>query len=231
MNKFFRYGLTAIALTFILSAYAAVETRAQATTEILKRMDEHYKALKSLQASIVREVANPQLADDIDTMSGTISLVPGKGRNFKVRLEWVKPRNEIISVVNGQYVLYTPAIKQAYTGNSSSQKLQSNGGNALKVMSMDKAEIKANYNIEYLGQENIAGGIPTWHLKLTPKVKSDYKFADIWVDGNGMPLQAKITKPNDTTDMIRLSDLKKNVSINGSVFSVSLPKDTKVIKG
>jgi outer membrane lipoprotein-sorting protein len=231
MNKFFRHGLTAIALTFILGAFAAVATKAQPTTEILKRMDEHYKALKSLQADITREVANPQLAGDVDRTSGTISLLPGKGRNFSFRLEWTKPRNEIISVVNGQYVLYTPAIKQAYTGDSSSQKLQSSGGNALKVMSMDKAEIKANYDIEYLGQENISGGIPTWHLKLTPKVKADYKFTDIWVDGNGMPLQAKITKPNDTTDSILLTNLKKNVSIPGSIFKVSLPKGTNIVKG
>lgn len=229
MKKFLRYGLTAIVFTFILSATAAI-ANAQ-INDILKRMDDHYKALKSLQANITREVANPQLAGDVDKMAGTISLLPGKGRSFSFRLEWTQPRNEIISVVNGKYVLYTPAIKQAYTGDSNSQKIQGKGGNALKVMSMDKAEIKANYDIEYLGQETISGGIPTWHLKLTPKVKSDYKFADVWVDGNGMPLQAKITQPNDTTDSILLTSLKKNVSINASIFKVDLPKGTQIVKG
>jgi len=231
MNKFFRYGFTAIALTFILGAFAAERTQAQPTTEILKRMDEHYKALKSLQANIAREKTDSQLGE-VDKTSGTISLLPGAGRNFSMRLDWTEPRTEIISVVNGQYVLYTPNLKQAYTGSSESKQLNSKGGSALKVIGMTKKEeLKANYNIEYLGQENISGGIQTWHLKLTPKAQAEYKFADIWVDGNGMPLQVKITQSNNDTDVILLTGLKKNVSIPGNIFKVSLPKDTKVIKG
>lgn len=231
MNKFFRYGLTAIALTFILGAFAAVGTQAQPTTEILKRMDEHYKALKSLQANILREKTDTALGET-DKMSGTLSLLPGAGRNFSMRLDWIDPRNETISVVNGQYVLYTPGIKQAYTGSSDSKQLNNKGGSALKVISMTKKEeLKATYDIQYLGQENISGGIPTWHLKLTPKAKAEYQFADIWVDGNGMPLQVRITQSNNDTDVILLTNLKKNVSLNGSIFKVSLPKDTKIIKG
>ena len=228
MKKFLRYGFTAIALTFILSAFS-VTANAQ-INEILKRMDEHYKALKSLQANINREVSNSQLGET-DKWSGKISLLPGKGRNLSFLLEWKQPRTEIISVVNGQYVLYTPSIKQAYTGSSDSQKVQGNGGSALKAISMSKEEIKANYDAQYLGQETISGGIQTWHLKLMPKAKADYKYADIWVDGNGMPLQVKITQLNDNTDTILLTDLKKNGSIPGSIFKVNLAKDTKIVKG
>lgn len=228
MKKVLRYGFTAIALTFILGAFSG--TANAQINEILKRMDEHYKALKSLQASVNREKTDSQLGET-DKMAGTISLIPGKGRNFSLRLDWTQPRSEIISVVNGQYVAYTPGIKQAWTGNSESKTLNDKGGSALKVMSMSKEEIKANYDVEYLGQENISGGTPTWHLKLTPKVKSSYKFADIWVDGNGMPLQGKITQNNNDTDSILLTNLKKNSSINTAIFKVSLPKDTKIVKG
>jgi outer membrane lipoprotein-sorting protein len=229
MKKNLRYGLTVIALTFILSAFGATETKAQ-VNEILKRMDEHYKLLKSLQADVTRVQVNTQLGEE-DTSAGTLSLVPGKGRNFSMRLDWTQPKPETISVVNGQYVAYNPSVNQAYTGNSGSKTLKDKGGNALKVMSMSKDEIKANYDVQYLGQENVSGGIPTWHLKLTPKVSSNYKFVDLWVDGNGMPIQGKITQPNNDTDSILLSNLKKNVSINGSIFKVSLPKGTKIVKG
>ena len=229
MRKILRYGFTAIALTFILSAFAATRTNAQ-TTDILKRMDEHYKALKSLQANVTREVYNSQL-DETDKMSGTISLLPGKGRNFALRLDWLQPKNEIMTVVNGQYMAYIPGIKRAYTGSSDSQKMQEKGGNAMKIMSMSREDIKANYDVDYLGQESISGGIPTWHLKLTPKVKSNYKFAEIWVDGNGMPLQGKITQPNNDTDSVLLTNLKKNVSLKGSIFSYKIPAGTEVVKG
>src|SRR5215203_597514 len=227
MKKFIRYGFTAIALTFILGG-AATSANAQ-INEILKRMDEHYKALKSLQANVTREVYNSQLGET-DKLAGTISLLPGKGRNFSFRLDWTQPKTEIISVVNGQYVAYTPGIKRAYTGSSDSQKVQDKGGNALRFMSMSKDEIKTNYDVEYLGQESVSGGIATWHLKLTPKAKSNYKFADIWVDGNGMPLQGKITQLNNDTDSVLLTNLKKNVSIKGEIFKVSLPKGTDIVK-
>jgi outer membrane lipoprotein-sorting protein len=230
MSNFLRTGFVAIALAFVFGTFAVTETSAQ-INDVLKRMDTHYKALKSLQADVTREIYNSQLKDT-DTMAGSLSLIPGKGRDFSLRLDWTKPRNETIAVVNGKYVAFTPDLGQAYTGDSGSKKLNSKGGgNALKVLGMDKAEIKANYNVEYLGQEGVGGAVQTWHLRLTPKVKSDYKFADVWVDGNGMPLQVKITQLNNDTDSILLTKLKKNDSLNPSIFTVSLPRGTKIIKG
>jgi len=228
MKNFLRYGLTAAALTLMLGAFGATQTNAQ-INEILKRMDTHYQALKSLQANVAREVYNAQL-DETDKMAGNISLRPGKGRNFALRLDWTQPKAEIMTVVNGQYMAYIPGIKRAYTGNSESKTAQEKGGSALRIMSMSREEIKANYDVEYLGQETVAGGIPTWHLKLTPKAKSNYKFANIWVDGNGMPLMGKITQLNNDTDSILLSNLRKNVSIPGSVFSYKIPSGTEIVK-
>ncbi|HLM02647.1 MAG TPA: hypothetical protein VK400_16455, partial [Pyrinomonadaceae bacterium] len=101
-----------------------------------------------------------------------------------------------------------------------------------RVMSMSKEELKANYNVVYLGQENVGGNIPTWRLKLTPKKAANFKFAELWVDGNGMPVQGKVTAlVNDDTDTILLQNLIKNDTINGSIFEVNLPKGTDVIKG
>ena len=231
MNNFWRTGFFAIALTLVFGAFTVTETNAQGVNEVLKRMDEHYKKLKSLQADITRETYNSQLKD-AEKMFGSISLVPGKNTKFSMRLDWEKPRKETISVVNGKYVLYTPATGQALTGNSSSKNLGNKGGGILKLLGrMDKAEIKANYNVEYHGQEGVSGAVQTWHLKLTPKAKTDFKFADIWVDGNGMPVQVKITLPNNDTDTILLTKLKKNDSLNASIFKISLPPGTKIIKG
>ncbi len=217
----------AFALVFVFSTFAATNTNAQ-INEILKRMDEHYKALKSLQANVSREQVNSQLGEN-DKSTGNMSLLPGKGRAFSMRLDWTSPKNEIISVVNGQYVVYTPGNNQAYTGNSESKTLSDKGGNALKVMSMSKEEIKANYDVQYLGEESL-GNVPTWHLKLKPKTASNYKFVDLWVDGNGMPIRGKITQLNDDTDQITLTNLKKNVSIKAAIFKVNLKKGTNVVK-
>ena len=98
-------------------------------------------------------------------------------------------------------------------------------------MSMSKAQLKTNYVIDYIGQEQITGAIQTWHLKLTPKAAASYKIAEIWVDSNGMPLQAKITERNDDLTTVLLSDLQKNININVKEFSIDFPSGTKVVKG
>lgn len=230
MKSFLRLSLTAIAITLFFSAAAITETNAQGPlNEILKRMDDHYKVLKTLKADITRVQYNAQL-QETDVTSGQISLLPGKGRNFSLRLDWKKPKEETLSVVNGQYVAYIPNIKRAYTGNSDSKTVGDKGGNVLKIMSMSKEELKANYNIQYLGEEKVLGNIPTWHLKLTPKAATNFKFADLWIDGNGMPIQGKVTRLNNDTDSVALANLGKNTNINASIFKVNLPKGTEIVK-
>jgi outer membrane lipoprotein-sorting protein len=98
-------------------------------------------------------------------------------------------------------------------------------------MNMSKAQLQANYTVKYLGQANVAGGIPTWHLELVPKTAQKYKSAELWVDGNGMPIQAKVVENNNDTTTVLLSNLQKNVTLNASIFKIDLPKGTKIVKG
>lgn len=219
--------LTAIVLAVAFFVFAPTATNAQ-VNEVLKRMDLHYKALSSLKADVSREVANTQLGET-DSYSGNLTLVPGKGKNVAFRLNWTRPKEEMISVVNGKYVAYVPSIKRAYTGSSSDKRVKEKGGSALEVMGMSKTEIKANYDATYIGTESV-GGTDTVRLKLTPKKKADYKLIDLWVDGNGMPIQGRITLLNNDTDTIRFSNLRKNENIDKSVFVIKPPPGTEIVK-
>lgn len=228
MKKFLRTILPLAIVAILLSSVRP--TPAQGILrEILGRMDTHYKALKSLKSEVARSQFNSQLKV-ADSYEGKIVLVPGKDRNFSLRLDWVKPKEELISVVNGKYVLYVPGIKRAYTGNSDSKNLNDGGGgNVLKAMSMSEADLKKNYNVKYEGQVQLAG-VEVWHLRLEPKSKANYKFAELWVDKDGMPRQGKVTALNNDTDTFLLKSFKKNETIDRSIFKVTLPKGTEVIK-
>ncbi|MGQ0542147.1 MAG: LolA family protein [Blastocatellia bacterium] len=228
IEKFFRAALPIMVVSILL--FSAHATPAQGILrEILGRMDTHYKALKSLKSEVARSQFNNQLKVS-DNYEGKIVLVPGKDRNFSLRLDWVMPKEELISVVNGQYVLYVPGIKRAYTGNSNSKKLNGGGGgNVLKAMSMSEADLKKNYNVKYEGQVQLRG-VEVWHLRLEPKAKADYKFAELWVDKDGMPRQGKVTSLNNDSDTFLLTSFKKNETIDRKIFKVTLPKGTEVIK-
>ena len=231
MSKFLRFGLMTFALMFVLNVFAVVEANAQgALNDILNRMDAHYKVLTSLQATVKMDKYNSQL-DEHDITEGTVKYLPLKGRDALVRIDWTKPLEESLAVVNKEYVLYRPRLKQALVGKVDKAKGNAKSNSALAFMNMSKAQLKANYNVKYMGQENVSGGIPTWHLELTPKTKTSYKLADIWVDGNGMPVQMRVTENNNDSTTILLSNLQKNITINANVFQINLPKGTSKIEG
>src|SRR5688572_19260364 len=115
MMKFLRSSLTALAL--LLAVFAATEARAQGNipNEILKRMEAHRQSLTSLQANVKMAKYNAQL-NETDVTEGTTMYLPVKGRDALVRIDWTRPLQETLSVVNKQYVLYRPRLKQAIVG-------------------------------------------------------------------------------------------------------------------
>jgi outer membrane lipoprotein-sorting protein len=231
MKNFFRLGLAATALMLFFNAVAVTETKAQGVlNEILKKMEAHRNALTSLRANVTM-VKTDSVLKESDTYEGAASYLPAKGRDALIRIDWSKPAQESLAVVNGEYVIYRPRLQQALRGSAKDAKGGGKASGALGFMNMSKAQLQANYTVKYLGQANVAGGIPTWHLELVPKTAQKYKSAELWVDGNGMPIQAKVVENNNDTTTVLLSNLQKNVTLNASIFKIDLPKGTKIVKG
>ena len=231
MKNYLKLSFIATAFIFTFSFLTVAEVKAQnILNEILKRMDEHQKALSSLKANVMMDKYNSQL-DEHDIYEGTAMYLPAKGRDALVRIDWAKPQQEILSVVNKQYVLYRPRLKQAITGTVDSAQKNTKASGPMEFLKMSKEQLRANYTVVYLGQEQVSGGIPTWRLELTPKTAKGYKLAELWVDGNGMPIQAKITENNNDSTTVLLSGLQKNVNINANEFRVSLPNGTTKVSG
>ena len=230
MNKALRSIAVAVAFTMI--AVIGLGTQAQAQNrgiipEILHRMDEHNKSLVSLKADVKMEKLNAQLGET-DTTTGSTSYLPKTAkRAMYVRINWTRPVEEQIVIIGDSYKLYRPRLNQVITGKVDSVKNDKNvPGNALAFMSMSQAQLKANYEVNYIGQES-----NLWHLELVPKVKTSYKTAELWFDSNGMPTQAKIVEQNNDTTTVTLSGVQKNVSISASDFNLPIPKGVKEIKG
>lgn len=220
MKNYFRLGLAAIALVMFFNAFAVSETKAQGVIDqILKRMDAQYKSLQTLKAS-VKMVKYDSLLKTEDVYEGKTMYLPRKGSDPYVRIDWVKPTTEVLSSYQGEYKIFRPRINQCIAGKTKNAKGSGGAGNALAFMNMTRAELKANYNLKYLGEENVGGGIPTWHLELTPKTSQSYKSADLWVDGFGMPVQARVVEKNNDTTTVYLYNLEKNATINASLFKV-----------
>ena len=233
MNKYFRYILPAIAIIlFIGSSVTTASAQAGPLGEVLKRMDLNNQGLKTLKSSIKMNKYNDQLKEN-DLFEGDLNYIPGKTQSkIYVRIDWAKPVVEHLAISNGQYVLFRPRTKQAIVGKVDSSKANAKSGNALAFMSMSKAQLRANYDVKYAGEEKVSSGVDTFHLVLTPKAASSYKSADLWVDANGMPVQAKIVEKNNDSTTILLSNVQRNATVKASVFDMKpMIKNATIVQG
>ncbi|HEY8559336.1 MAG TPA: outer membrane lipoprotein carrier protein LolA [Pyrinomonadaceae bacterium] len=229
MSKFPRAGMTAIIVAFVFGAFSALTAQAQGTTEILKRMDRYYNARQTLEADVKMEKRNAQL-DETDVYLGKVWYVPAKGKQqMAVRLNWSTPTEEHLLVINGLYKLSRPRLEIEYRGKIEKAKNNASVAGPLSFMSMSRRQLTDNYEIAVLGNENLSSGAQTIRLKLTPKKTQKYKVAEIWVDGNGKPLQMKVVENNGDATTVLLTNAKDNVSIPQTAWVLETRAGTKII--
>ena len=230
MKTHSKLSLITLSLMLFFNVLVINEAKAQSVFyEILKKMEKHQNSLFSLRSKVTLVKYNVQIKES-DTFNGTVIYTRNSKNQIAVRVDWRKPFAETLTLINGQYVFYRPRLKQAFTGNIRKPMDDARFGNAFSFLKMSRKELKTNYIIKYLGEETVKSKTRAWHLSFTPKKADVYKYAEFWVDGNGMPIQVKVFESNNDTTTVLLSDFKKNEPIKSTVFQLKLPKETKIIK-
>jgi outer membrane lipoprotein-sorting protein len=234
MKRLFPLGIILSVLAsavFVSSPKAANGQSAGLVSSVLNRMERNRQSLRSLKASLSMEKYNAQLGDK-DNYSGWVLYVPANGRDASVRIEWQKPRREILAVSNGKYTLFRPALNQAMVGRTGDAKGPSGSGGVLDMMYMSRQQLEARYQpLQDVREESLWGGVSTIHLTLVPKTKTSFKYAEIWVDSSGMPVQTKIVEKNGDATTMRLSGMERNAKISPDEFNLKLDSNVKIIKG
>ncbi|MEK6280017.1 MAG: outer membrane lipoprotein carrier protein LolA [Acidobacteriota bacterium] len=221
--------MAVLTAAFFVSTPSANAQSAGLVSSVLNRMERNRQSLRSLKASLSMEKYNAQLRDK-DAYSGVLLYMPGSGRDASVRIEWQKPQHEILAVSNGQYTLFRPRLNMAYKGNSKSQK--NKAGGLLDMMYMTRSQLETRFQpVQDVREETLWGGVSTIHLTLVPKGNERFKYAEIWVDSSGMPVQTKIVEKNDDATTMRLSSLERNLKLNGGEFEIKLDSNVKIVKG
>jgi outer membrane lipoprotein-sorting protein len=200
-------------------------------SSVLSRMERNRQSLRSLKATLSMEKYNAQLRDK-ENYTGWVLYVPAAGRDASVRIEWQRPQHEILAVSKGQYTLFRPRLNQAIVGKSGSVKGRGGAGGILELMYMTKQQLEAKFQpVQDVREETLWGGVSTIHLTLVPKGNASFKYAEIWVDSLGMPVQTKIVEKNEDATTMRLSSMERNLKISNDEFSVKLDSNVKIVKG
>lgn len=234
MKKLISSGLM---VAFILSAIVIVSpttTNGQGAglvSSVLNRMEKNRQSLKTLRAGISMSKYNSQLGTE-DRYSGIVIYMPGAGRQASVRIDWSQPRRESLAVNNNQYTIYRPALNIVYKGDA--RKMGGKDGKAsglLDMMNMSRQQLEARFEpVKDVREETLWGGVSTIHLTLVPKGGAGYKYAEVWIDAGGMPVQTKIVEKNDDSTTMRLTGLEKNQKISTGDFDIKYDSNAKIVK-
>lgn len=229
-----RFGTLVLATLFVTAAFAAGSPKAAngqsagLVSSVLNRMERNRQSLKSLRSGISMEKYNSQLRDS-EKFNGVVSYVPSSGREASVRIEWRSPQHEILTVNNGKFVLFRPRLKMAYVGTSKSKN--NKAGGVLEMLYMSRQQLESRFQpLQDVREETLWGGVSTIHLTLVPKGNASFKYAEIWVDSSGMPVQTKIVEKNDDSTTMRLIGLEKNAKISSDDFSQKLDATVRIVK-
>jgi outer membrane lipoprotein-sorting protein len=223
-----------LALAFILSVVVINPTTTNGqgvglVSSVLNRLEKNRASLKSLKAGISMVKYNSQLGTE-DKYNGVVIYLPSAGKRASVRIDWTSPRRESIAVANNKYTIFRPALGIAYTGDAGKIGRDKVGG-LMEMMNMSRGQLEARFHpVKDVREETLWGGVGTIHLTLVPKGSSGYKYAEVWIDSAGMPVQTKIVEKNDDSTTMRLTALEKNHKINSSDFDIKLDSNVKVVK-
>lgn len=197
-------------------------------SSVLSRMEKNRASLKTLRAGISMVKYNSQLGVE-DKYNGVVIYMPTGGKQAAVRIDWSSPRREVLAVNNNKYMIFRPALKVAYTGNARDKGNQAGG--LMEMMNMSRQQLETRFHpVKDVREETLWGGVSTIHLTLVPKGNASYKYAEVWIDNAGMPVQTKIVERNDDSTTVRLTGLEKNQKISASEFEVKLDPNTKIVK-
>jgi outer membrane lipoprotein-sorting protein len=233
MKRLVPLSILLVALVGVVVVSSPRTTNAQGAglvSAVMNRMERNRQSLKSLKASLSMEKYNSQLRDS-DKYTGWVLYVPSTGRDASVRIEWQQPQHEILAVANGKYTLFRPRLKQALVGSSAKSSRNTKAGSVLEMMYMTRQQLEARFQpVQDVREETLWGGISTIHLTLVPKGNASYKYAEIWVDSSGMPVQTKIVEKNDDATTMRLSGIERNLKISSDEFNLKLDPGVQIIK-
>jgi len=229
MKRLISLGLGMAMVAVLSSQQGANGQSAGLVSSVINKMEQNRNSLKSLRASIIMEKYNSQLRN-AEKISGVIAYTPASGRDANVRIEWEKP-HEVLTVSKGTYWLCKPRLGVCYTGSSKSK--QNNGNGITDMLNLNRAQLAQRYEpVKDVREETLWGGVSTIHLTLVPKnsASAGFKYAEVWVDSSGMPVQTKIVERNDDATTVRLQNLERNVKVPTDQFSPKLDSGVKVIK-
>jgi outer membrane lipoprotein-sorting protein len=223
-------ALLAAGARFIASASSPKKPKASHDmAEILSRMDESAKRLKTLSADL-EYVKMTVLVNDKSSKSGRIFFRNGK--NPEILIDIQKPDAEFILFKKNKAEIFNPKINQIQEFN-----LEQKSGLVQQFFLLgfgtETGELKKSYAIKYVTEEDL-GGDTTVVLELVPRkeeVAAQLAKVNLWIsEESWLPMQQKFFEPGGDYLLAHYTAVKVNRQLPSRTFEIPGSKDAKRVK-
>jgi outer membrane lipoprotein-sorting protein len=223
--------MTRLARLALLAAAAGTVLSAESLNDILARMDQSARSFRTFSAKIKRIEFTKVLPNDKDETDGVRRLKRVNGQTIGI-VEFFGKNPETIRFAGKTVETYYPNAKHVDVYDAG--KFGKLGKQADQLMllgiGVSSADLRRDFEISASGAETV-GGKPTTRLELIPKDKDLKKRAEkieLWIpEGQGIPVQSRVTLDSGNYDQYVYSDMQMNPALPDSAFELKVPSDVK----
>jgi outer membrane lipoprotein-sorting protein len=198
-------------------------------SEILSRMNDAAKRLKSLSANLTYTKVTV-LVNDKSTEEGRLFF--RKGKTPEIRIEMQQPESKVILFKKNKAEIYLPKINQLQE-YSLEQKSGLVEEFLLLGFGSETGDLKKSYRLNYMKEEELDGDT-TALLELTPRkesLASQLTKIQMWVsEESWLPTQQQFFEPGGDYLIARYSAVKVNLKIPSSTFEIYPAEGAKRVK-
>ena len=168
------------------------------------------------------------MLNETEESHGTVRLKKGKGGAQGI-FDFTDPNPRTIHLSGKTLEVFTPKSKTVEIYDAG-KHISTADEILLLGFGVSGSELRKNYDVKLAGSETL-NGERTSRLELIPKSEEVRKLAtkiELWIpEGKSNPVQEKLTQPSKNYKLVVFSNVKLNVPLPESDYSLKLPPGVK----
>lgn len=187
--------------------------------EILRRVEQAYSGMRSMEADFVQHLSVPLL--------GSSQRSEGKlyqRRPDRFLMRFTDPAGDVIVADGRHFWMYQPSADRTQVLRSA----MGQGGMQVDLQQEFLSNPTQRYVATLVGTETVDDR-PADVLTLVPRGRSQYRLIRIWVDRNdSLVRRFEMTEENETVRRLEFRNMRRNVDLPDSLFQFTPPAGTRV---
>ncbi len=177
--------------------------------------------------ALVERVDYTAIIHDTTSETGTMRMLR-RGRQVQLRLDFGEPDVRTVVLSGRRAEIYYPKIQTVQIYDLGRQR-ELVDQFLLLGFGTSGGELKKNYTLRALGEEQVAG-VSASRLELipkSPKAREHVLKIEMWVSPEGHPVRHKFYKPSGDYTLITYSNLRINSGVREASLRLELPPGVK----